>query len=81
MGDIYYMNSAFVIAARAAEHVGHRFLEQSLASPKAIPVGGRREGGQYDAETAAYVDFQQAWKDNVAEATGDGGISQAKPLD
>ncbi len=79
MGHIY-MNSAFVIAAHAAQHANHGFLEQSLARPKAIPVGGRREGGRYDAETAAYAGFQ-AWTDHTAERTGNGGDGQARSLD
>ncbi len=73
MGDIY-MNSAFVIAAHAARHADHGFLEQSLARPKVIPVGGRRDGGKYDAETAAYADFQGKLTDNACK--GD----QVKPV-
>ena len=58
MGDIF-MNSAFTIAAHAAGHANDGFLEQALARPEPIPVGGHRNGGSYDVETAAYAAFQQ----------------------
>jgi hypothetical protein len=79
MGDIY-MNSTLTIAAHAAEHADHGFLEQALARPKAIPVGGRRNGGSYDVERAAYTAFQQTGTDN-ARKEGRGEDDQTGPLD
>jgi Heterokaryon incompatibility protein (HET) len=58
MGDVY-MNSYFTIAAHASDHADDGFLEQSLQRARAIPVGGSRNGGMYDEETAAYAAWQE----------------------
>jgi Heterokaryon incompatibility protein (HET) len=53
MGDIY-LNAYCTIAAHAAGHADHGFLEQSLNRAHAIPVGGNRDGEIYEEETLAY---------------------------
>jgi hypothetical protein len=63
MGGVY-MNSYFTIAAHAADHAGDGFLKQSLRRARTIPVGGSRNGGMYDKETAVYAAWQQRQQAN-----------------
>lgn len=80
MDDIY-MNSVVTIAAHAAEHAGHGFLEQALARPHAIPVGARRNGASYGVEAAAYAAFEHPGNDNAKKEELSEGDQPASPFD
>jgi hypothetical protein len=71
MGDVY-MNAYCTIAAHAAKHADHGFLEESLQREKVIAVGGNLDGGSFEAEMAAY----RAWAEDGAPT-----LAASRPFD
>jgi hypothetical protein len=61
MGDVY-MNAYCTIAAHAAEHADHGFLEESLQREKVIAVGGHPNGEPFETEMEAY----RSWAEDGA---------------
>jgi hypothetical protein len=75
MGDVY-MNAYCTIAAHAAEHADHGFLEESLQMEKVVAVGGHASGEPFEAEMAAY----KSWIADGGRQAPDQATLSSRPL-